>query len=141
MDREIVLQRLKSDNEKDLVEALYAIDECLAQDPIIISLMRPLLRSKSPDVREISIMRLACRSHDGTITDDMKRNIGLDRDLLTFSASVRGLVCLSDDTTFEHSDLEKFLTDRRNFQKNAEKLAVLDQALRDIGRSRKRTLS
>lgn len=126
---------LNSDDDSRVLNAVYRIDESFADDQDVIRLLRRLALHGNRDIREISIMRLACRLGDGAIKDQLKSNIFGDEDELIFSASVRGLVCLSSSCKEDRDSLLSTLNMVLREINDTHRKQVVMHAIADISRS------
>ena len=79
-------------------------------------------------------MRLACRLGDQSIQGALRKNVLEDVEDLLFSASVRGLVCLSSSSFAEREAALSFLKAASDRVSKEEKRHVVIQAIADITR-------
>jgi len=136
MDARQIIAKLNSDTEANLISAIYSVDESFSNNIEVILRLRQLVCHESCDVREISIMRLACRLGDGAIKSILEENVFREVDELTFSASVRGLVCLSFSSLKEREVLLSMLTTRLPEISSNERRKVINQAVEDLSKAR-----
>ena len=126
---------LNSDDDSKILNAIYRIDESFGDNQDVIRLLRHLTLHDNRDIREISIMRLACRLGDRAIKDQLKSNIFGDVDELIFSASVRGLVCLSSASQEDRESLLSTLNLVLKEMNDAHRKQVVMQAIADVNRA------
>ncbi|MFK7841719.1 MAG: hypothetical protein AB8B54_05595 [Sphingorhabdus sp.] len=120
------------DTEK-LLDWVYNQDEESLADGSTKNYLRGLLFHKSEDVREVTIMRLACRAHDTSIKAFLRHVLLVNENPdLVFSAAVKGLVCLSKERV-EREESKLFFKKLLGHQSSAEKIGLINEALLDLG--------
>lgn len=124
-----------STDEEELLDYLYSLEEADFNELGILDDVRALVSSNNDSIRELAMLRLACRAKDQTIYEKCLEIMWDSHEANSvFAAAVRSAVCLATNSNRQSSLLSE-LRDLSCQQDDPIKLKVLSDAISDLRKS------